>query len=401
MSDRERTLRKPPFQRVLAGIATVATAATIATVATGATTSTAGQAVALRGAGYVWANSPTSSVYTPDGNYSYNSSNLGYGAPINTVTWLSTGRYQVTYPNIGVLGGTAHVTAYGSGTEQCKIEGWGPNVNSGQDVTYRCFGLDGELVDTQFSGTFTNINAVYGGARLAYLWTDQPSTPIGTPYTPSATYQFNSSGGLSTITRSDVGTYTVEIPGAVSYGGHIQATAYGSGTERCKVAGWGTTGVSMLATVRCFTLVGQSANSRFTLTFADQTNILGLSVFDGSSGHPTTYAWTHDSSSESYTPASNYAFGGGSQGLLATHTGAGAYGMRIGNAARFGNVQITAYGWGSEYCKVAYWTEASGIQIRCFDGTPTAAADTLYYGPEAAAVDTLYDVAHTGPYIIG
>jgi hypothetical protein len=124
-------------------------------------------------------------------------------------------------------------------------------------------------------------------------------------------------------------------------------------------------------------------------------------VFDGSSGHPTTYAWTNDSSSESFTPASGYAFGSGSQGLLASRTGEGAYGMRIGSAARFGNVQITAYGWGSEYCKVAYWTEVSGIQIRCFDGTPTAAADTLYYGPGAAAVDTLYDVAHTGPYLIG
>jgi hypothetical protein len=210
-------LRKLPFQRVLTGIATLATAATVATVATVAITSTAAQAVAVRGAGYVWSGNPA------DRAYNYNSSNLGLGAPINTVTWLSTGRYQVTYPNIGVFGGTAHVTAYGSGTEQCKIEGWGPNVNGGQDVIYRCFGLDGELVDTLFSASFTNVNAVYGGARLAYLWADQQSSPIGTSNTPSTTYQFNSSGGLSTITRTDVGTYIVEIPGAVSYGGHIQA----------------------------------------------------------------------------------------------------------------------------------------------------------------------------------
>lgn len=400
MSDRERTLRNPPFRRVLAGIVTVAAAATAATAATVATTSTAAQAAPFRGAGYVWAHSPASWGYTPDGTYSYNSSTLGFGAPINTVTKLEVGRYQVTYPNIGVLGGTALVTAYGSGTEQCNVEGWGPNANGGQDVTYRCFSLDGQPVDTLFSGSFTNIAAVEAGTRLTYLWANEQSTDIGTPYTPSSTYQFNSSGGLSSITRTDVGTYTVEIPGAASIGGHVQVTAYGTGTERCKSAGWGTNGVNLFATVRCFTLNGISADSRFTFTFADQINILGLSVFDGPDGHPSTYAWAHDPSSASYTPSASYAFGGGWQGLLASRTGKGTYGMRIGSDARFGNVQITAYGWGSEYCKVAYWNESDGVQTRCFDTVGTALIDTLYYGI-IPAVDTLYNVAHTGPFLIG
>jgi hypothetical protein len=369
-------VRRPTSRRLFGGIAVAAAmAASIV-----ATTGTAAQAAPFRGAGYVWSGNPA------DRNYSFNSSNLGFGTPINTVTWLSTGRYRVTYPNIGILGGTAHVTAYGSGSERCKVEGWGTNGNGGQDVTYRCTTVWGTLVDTLFSASYTNINSVYGGARLAYLWANDPYTPG--PYTPSSTYQFNSSGGLSTITRSDVGTYTVEIPGAVSYGGHIQVTAYGSGNEYCKSAGWGTNGVSLLATVRCFSAGGQPADSRFTFTFADQINILGLGVFDGSSGNESTYVWAFDPYTASYSPVSSYAFGGGYPGLLASRSGVGTYGMRIGSAARYGNVQITAYGWDSEYCKVAYWTEASGIQTRCFNGSGVPA-------------DTLYDVAHVGPYIIG
>jgi hypothetical protein len=246
--------------------------------------------------------------------------------------------------------------------------------------------VDGTLVDSLFSASFTNINAAYNGERLAYLWANEPSNPG--PYTPSSTYQFNSSGGLSTITRSDVGTYTVEIPGAVSFGGHIQVTAYGWGNEYCKTAGWGTNGVSLLATVRCFSAGGQSADSFFTFTFADQTNILGLEVFDGPSGHESTYVWAFDPYSASYSPVSSYSFGGSYPGLLASRSGVGTYGMGIGSDARHGNVQVTAYGWGSEYCKVAYWNPTNGIQVRCFNSAGWAA-------------DTLYDVAHVGPYLIG
>ncbi len=358
--------------------------ATVAAGLVGTTTSAAQAATPVRGAGYVWAHSPGSWFYVTSGPYSYNSS-TPFGASNNTVTKLGIGRYRVTYPNLGVTGGTVHVTAYGGGNEQCKVDGWGPNLNGGQDVMVHCFSLTGQLVDTLFTTTFTNQTIAWPGTSLAYLWANDPFASF---YYPDSFYQFNTSGAVNSILRNGVGFYTVELPNLGSFRGHVQVTAYGTGNERCKVVGWQPSGTSLLATVRCFALNGAPADTRFTLTFADQINILDLQVFSGTSGHPSTYAWAHDPTAAGYPPAPSYAFGGSWPPLFATRTGVGTYGMRIGSDARFGNVQITAYGWDSEYCKVAYWNESDGVQVRCFDAA-------------GSPVNTRYDMAFTGPLLIG
>jgi len=53
-----------------------------------------------------------------------------------------------------------------------------------------------------------------------------------------------------------------------------------------------------------------------------------------------------------------------------------------------GNVQVTAYGWGNEYCGVVRWNPSEGIRVRCRDAN-------------GQPVDTFYDVAFTGPFVIG
>jgi hypothetical protein len=87
----------------------------------------------------------------------------------------------------------------------------------------------------------------------AYLWADQPTAPS---YTPSLAYQFNSSGATNTVVRTGVGRYTAKLPNLGSQTGQVQVTAYGTGSERCKVERWYPSGTTQQVNVRCFTSTG-------------------------------------------------------------------------------------------------------------------------------------------------
>ena len=104
--------------------------------------------------------------------------------------------------------------------------------------------------------------------KSGYVWADNP-TSAG--YTPSATYSFNPSGGATSITRSGVGTYAVQfsgLGGGSSSGGNVQVTAYGGGSETCKVVSWGSGGASFVANVRCFNSAGSSVDTRYSINVA-------------------------------------------------------------------------------------------------------------------------------------
>lgn len=77
-----------------------------------------------------------------------------------------------------------------------------------------------------------------GRAIVGYVWADQQSSPS---YTPSAAYQFNSTGAANTITRGSVGSYIVTFPGiattAVVPYNQVQVSAYGSNAT-CTIGQW-------------------------------------------------------------------------------------------------------------------------------------------------------------------
>ena len=60
----------------------------------------------------------------------------------------------------------------------------------------------------------------------------------------------------------------MRLPGLGSVSGHAQVTAYGSGTTRCKVQSWNSSGAAKLVNVRCFDTAGAPADSRYVLDFA-------------------------------------------------------------------------------------------------------------------------------------
>ena len=101
--------------------------------------------------------------------------------------------------------------------------------------------------------------------RVGYVWANNPTAAS---YTPSSAYSFNSAGAPITITRSASGQYQVtfsELGGSGIFGGNVQVTAYGSGSEICKVVSWASGGGNFVVNVRCFTAAGAAVDTRYTV----------------------------------------------------------------------------------------------------------------------------------------
>ena len=97
--------------------------------------------------GYAWANQPSTPSYSAVPRFGWNAS----GGPI-TINRTGTGTYQVVWPGLDVEllnGGNIHVTAYGSGNEQCRVDT--PAITSPGSAYVRCFGPSGAPTDTYFN----------------------------------------------------------------------------------------------------------------------------------------------------------------------------------------------------------------------------------------------------------
>ena len=95
-------------------------------------------------AAYLLADQPSAGSYTPDADYRFSSAGQA-----SQVTRQGVGRYQATLPGMP-LGGSAQVTAFGNNQRWCVAS----NIRKTglpQRVGVRCFGSDGDPVDTRFT----------------------------------------------------------------------------------------------------------------------------------------------------------------------------------------------------------------------------------------------------------
>jgi hypothetical protein len=329
---------------------------------------------------YAWAQQATG-TFIADPSYSRNSSGDFFGQGVdNTITQLGTGWYHVRFPGIGTAtGGNVQVTAYGSGSQRCKVQSW-TNGGGDVDVYVYCYTAGGAAIDTRFSVAYVRKSGT-GATDEAYVWANDPAAAS---YTPNLTYQFNSSGAQNTIVRQGVGVYAVTLPGQTAAGGTVEVTAYGLDSDYCKVSSWVQSGSDTVARVRCFDTTGAPSDSRFTLNFARASSPNG--------GLAYSYAWANDPDAASYTPDLSYQKGfiSGDVGdvvtdITAGRTSTGRYFVNLpGMSATGSNVQITAYGSGSEYCKVVRWHDDAVItqaNVACFDagGTPADSRFVIVY----------------------
>jgi hypothetical protein len=98
--------------------------------------------------GYLWGNDPTSSTYTPDAQYQFDTAGT---SAIVTKLVPNPGEWQASWPNEADGDqGDQQGTAYGSTPAHCIIDGpIGINGNEAGDVF--CFDTNGNLLDTLYT----------------------------------------------------------------------------------------------------------------------------------------------------------------------------------------------------------------------------------------------------------
>jgi hypothetical protein len=337
-----------------------------------ATDSGSAAAVVDRAKAWVWANQPTTAgCYTPSSTYQFNSSRAANR--VCRVGSVGGGEYRVDLPGLGTTGGMVQVSAYG-GNQHCKVVSWFPTGTT-QQVFVRCFGANGAPADGRFTLLFYKENRVSTPESVetaAYLWADQPRAAS---YTPSLAYQWNSKGGNNTIRRISQGRYEARLPGMNPTGGTVLVTAYGTGSERCKVVSWILSGSDTLAYVNCFSGT-QPVDTLYTLSYMKDVG-LGSQVPEDQ--HYGGYLWAHDATATvCYKTSGLYQFNTTRAANAACRLATGSYRLRLPALAPVNRTttQVTASGSGSEYCTVKSWSSdgrgGTYVFVKCFNAAGIA-----------------------------
>lgn len=290
------------------------------------------------------------------------------------ITEWQTGYYVVQFPKLGSYpGGNVQVTADGAGSKRCKPVGWFPQGDT-EFVYVRCMTSADVPADELFTASYISESQT-AGSEHGYLLADQPTTDN---YTPSSTWQFNSTGASNTVHRDSVGHCSAFFPGlSLTGGGTVEVSAVGWGNEICKVGSWGPQTVNVL----CFDSSGNPVDSVFSLRFGSR-NFAG--------GRSWAYAWANNSTAEHHTPASfwqavnlNTTCGSTPSQVTIDRDDVGHYTVSVPLLSSTGStVMVTAYGPDNNVCKVSgWWGGSTHVEVRCFDlsGQPVDSQFVINY----------------------
>lgn len=307
-------------------------------------------------------------------------------AAANTVNHFGPGSYQVTMPRNGRWGGNVQVTAR-SGGNRCKVTGWASGGGTGAVVSVQCFTPAGVAADTDFTTSFVGRSDT-PGPEGGYVWAYDATSASYTP-TPTSSYAWNSTGQAINITHSTTGVYTVTFKGQNWSGGTAEVTAYGSGSEYCKLDSLSRVNTDKQVIVRCFTTTGVPANTLYSLRLSRVSP-------EGAPSYSFAIA-DQPSNTNPYTPAAAHRVqfrgspSGGSTGLFpmtVTRTGVGSYSVNMPqmlahqadndpNLYKKNTVNVVAVGTGAEYCTIVGWSGNNDIEtnigIGCYNAAGVAA----------------------------
>lgn len=91
------------------------------------------------------------------------------------------------------------------------------------------------------------------------------------------------------------------------------------------------------------------------------------------------YAWADKPANAAYKPPPSYAYNSTGKDIHITRRGEGTYTVRFeglgGKGSAGGHAQVSAYGSGNEYCKLARWDsgrEDFNVRVKCFSASGRA-----------------------------
>ena len=218
---------------------------------------------ATKGIAFLLANQPTSTSYTPNASYNFNSTGAA-----NTITRNAPGTYMVIIPGLSGVHSDIQVTAYGGSAARCALTDWGPNASGGAQTFVFCLDGSGNRSDTEFSLAYA-VDEPFGltssaTANGAWAYTNRDGATK--PYKPEKDYQYNGFGtGALTAVANSTGNYTVTIPGSLSFShSHVLVTSsYGTTGAYCNVLDWGGQTIN----VGCYSQGGAPVTTQFFVAF--------------------------------------------------------------------------------------------------------------------------------------
>ena len=249
-------------------------------------------------------------------------------------------------------------------------------------VTVDCYSLAGSFFDTDFTASFSSDTAE--SPTLDYVWANNASPGIGSTYTPTSSFQFDSAGSAVTVTQVATGSYDVNLPGPLTVGGSVKVSVYSNPAINCQIVDWVAESPGQVAEVDCFDAEGSLADSAFDLTFLAANNLLGVpKLFSG-------YVWANNASAAAYTPAKPYQYSSANAVNTVSRSGVGVYTVELpglGRSVATGDVQVTAYGSTNDFCQVGSWGSSGSnelVTVHCFD-------------PAGGAADSEYTLQYVSP----
>jgi len=312
---------------------------------------------AVEGFGWVVADQPSTTSYSPGMTKQYNSS-----GETNVVTRASVGRYTVAFAGLGgIHGGNVQVTALGDGPTHCKVRHWTAKFGT-VSASIACFDA-GPAVDSAFVASFQASRTVTP-LETAYAWV--PSTATGVSFTPAPAYARN-------VASVYLPTHQISLAGPITALALQHVTAYGNGAEHCVFR--------ESRGVNCFDALGNRLTSP---AFSYATGVGGISTsiasdLEGAFGvmdQPWDWVTTTTATPQGSTLSSG--------SMSVTKTGTGRYSVDIPYPSFFARssvpsmVHVTALDITGRnvptQCKVASWSDDGTtrvtIAVRCFSMAP-------------------------------
>jgi len=201
---------------------------------------------------------------------------------------------------------------------------------------------------------------------VGFVWNNNPTTSGTT--TPASAYSYNSSGGVNTVTRNSVGSYTVNFPGLGNgLNSNVEVTPYGTGPAYCMVGNWSSSGSSEVqVNIDCYNRLAAAVDHSFTVLYQARTH-----------SDPTTpsvaFLWANQPTTASYTPELEYQYNAGGGTNTITRSSTGNYTANLpGFSATGGTVIVSAYGSAPAHCQVTSWSNSSAgavVNVNCTDST--------------------------------
>ena len=189
---------------------------------------------------------------TPNGTYDYayvNKTHSSGGLVVrqynshgrdNSVKWLSTGKYQVTFggPRTSGTAGIAKVSAFGNAPGDCELVKWFGS-SAGEVVDVNCYSGSHAAQNRAFLITYAATNNLMGQNSGV----DANAFAHGTAavYQPLVQYA-NGRGARVTVVHYATGSYEVLAAGSkgniAEWGGDVQVNSVGASDARCAVGSW-------------------------------------------------------------------------------------------------------------------------------------------------------------------